>query len=78
MADEHITYTSLEKSGYIHHAVNHGEGEYASGENNKIHTNNCECRIGLLKLWPRRHRRVSKWRLTYYKVVPVYPQPPSF
>ena len=66
MTDEHIAYTSLEKVGYICHTVNHSEGEYASGENNKIHTNNCECRIGLLKLWLRKHRGVSRWRLIYY------------
>ena len=66
MTDEHIAYKNLEKAGYIHHTVNHSEGEYASGENNTIHTNNCECRIGLLKLWLRKHRGVNKWLLIHY------------
>ena len=66
MTDEHPAYKNLEKAGYIHHTVNHSEGEYASGENNEIHTNNCECRIGLMKLWLRKHRGVSKWHLIFY------------
>ena len=51
MTNEHTGYKNLEKSGYGHHTVNHGEGEYASGKGNEIHTNNCECRIGLSKWW---------------------------
>ena len=49
--DEYKAYNSLEKIGYDHHTVNHSEGEYASGEDNEIHTNNCECLVGLLKWW---------------------------
>ncbi len=66
ITDEHQAYKSLEEIGYVHPAVNHGEGEYASGEHNKIHTNNCECRIGLLKWWLKKHRGVSKWHLEGY------------
>ena len=66
MTDEHTAYKSLKERGYYHHAVNHGEGEYASGERNEIHTNNCECRIGLSKWWLKKHRGVSKWYLAYY------------
>ena len=48
MTDEHAGYKRLKKLGYDHHTVNRGEGEYAFGEHNEIHTNSCECRIGLL------------------------------
>ena len=66
MTDEHTAYKSLKERGYDHHTINHGEGEYASGERNKIHTNNCECRIGLSKWWLKKHRGVSKWHLSSY------------
>ena len=66
MADEHTAYKSLKERGYDHHTVNHGEGEYASGRLNEIHTNNCECRIGLSKWWLKKHRGVSKWHLEFY------------
>lgn len=66
ITDEHQAYKSLEAIGYVHPAVNHGEGEYASGEHNEIHTNNCECRIGLLKWWLKKHRGASKWHLKWY------------
>ena len=33
---------------------------------NEIHTNNCECRIGLSKWWLKKHRGVSKWYLAFY------------
>ena len=66
MTDEHAAYKRLKERGYDHHTVNHGEGEYASGECNEIHTNNCECRIGLLKWWMKKHRGVSKWHLEFY------------
>ena len=39
---------------------------YASGDLNGIHTNNCECRVGLLKRWLKKHRGVSKWYLESY------------
>ena len=66
ITDEHKAYRSLEAIGYVHPAVNHGEGEYASGEHNEIRTNNCECRIDLLKWWLKKHRGVSKWHLEGY------------
>ena len=66
MTDEHSGYKNLKKSGYDHHAIHHSEGEYASGEHNEIHTNNCECRVGLLKWWLKKHRGVSKWHLISY------------
>ncbi|MXY61196.1 MAG: transposase [Cenarchaeum sp. SB0665_bin_23] len=37
--DEYEAYSSLGKRGYEHETANHSEGEYASGEDNKIHTN---------------------------------------
>ncbi len=49
ITDEHTAYNSLGEAGYDHPTVNHSEGEYASGDLNEIHTNNCECRVGLLK-----------------------------
>ena len=64
--DEYKAYNSLEKIGYDHHTVNHSEGEYASGEDNEIHTNNCECLVGLLKWWQKKHRGVSKQNLHLY------------
>lgn len=61
ITDEHPAYKHLGEIGYCHLAVNHGEGEYASGGHNEIHTNNCKCQIGLLKWWLKKHRGVSKW-----------------
>lgn len=66
MTDEHPGYKKLRAAGYDHATVNHSEGEYASGPNNEIHTNNCECRAGLLRWWMRKHRGVSKWHLVSY------------
>lgn len=57
--DEYKAYNSLEKMGYNHHTVNHSEGEYASGKNNEIHTNNCECLVGLFKWWLKKHRALA-------------------
>ncbi len=66
MTDEYKAYKNLEKLGYDHLSINHSEGEYASGVDNEVHTNNCECRAGLLKWWLRKHRGVSKWHLESY------------
>ena len=66
MSDEHNAYKSLGGTGYDHHTVNHGEGEYAAGDRNEIHSNNCECRVGLLKGWLKKHRGLSKWHLAFY------------
>lgn len=66
ITDEHPAYKSLEQRGYVHPTVNHSEGEYASGENNEIHTNNCECRAGLVKWWLKKHRGVNKGYLILY------------
>ena len=66
MTDEHPAYKSLKERGYDHHTICHGEGEHASGENNEIHTNNCECQIGLLKWWRKKHRGGSKRHLAFY------------
>ena len=41
ITDKHASYKSLEKRGYDHRTVNRGDGEYASGERNEIHANNC-------------------------------------
>ena len=37
-----------------------------AGDDNEIHTNNCECRIRLMKWWLKKHRGVSKWHLILY------------
>ena len=66
ITDEHQAYKSPEEIGYVHPAVNHGEGEYASEDHSEIHINNCECRMGLLKWWLKKHRGVSKWHLEEY------------
>ena len=42
ITDEHQAYKSPGEIGYVHPAVSHGEGEYASGGHNEIHANNCE------------------------------------
>jgi len=39
ITDEHTAYKSLKERECDHHTVNHGEGEYASGRLNEIHTN---------------------------------------
>ena len=49
MTDERSGYKKLGTVGYDHATVNHSE-EYASGPN-KVHSNNCECRAGMLR-WP--------------------------
>ena len=64
--DEYEAYKSIVKRGYEHETVNHSEDEYASGDNNEIHTNNCECLVGLLKWWQKKHRGVSKQNLDVY------------
>ena len=64
--DEYKTYKFLGERGYEHETVNHREGEYASGDNNEIHTNNCECLVGLLKWWQKKRRGVSKQNLDVY------------
>ena len=79
MTDEHTAYKNLKERGYDHHTVNHGEGEYASGECNETHTNNCECRIGLFKWWMKktpRRQQVAPGVLC--QVVPVRAQPPPY
>ena len=54
--------------GCDHRTVNHREGEYAFGGNNGAHTNNCECRAGLVERRLKKHRGVSKWhRLACFK-----------
>ena len=64
--DEYKPYKSLGDRGYEHKMVNHSEGEYASGVNNEIHTNNCECLVGLLRWWQKKHRGISKQNLDLY------------
>jgi len=49
--DEFRAYSTPEERGLDHHTVNHSKGDYAHGEGNCIHTNNAECRVGLLKFW---------------------------
>ena len=46
MTDKYRAYAKPGEKGYDHLSVNHSEGEYASGSDNAIHTNNCECRVG--------------------------------
>ena len=50
--DEYNVYDSLATSGFEHHCINHGLKEYARGD---THTNNCECRTSLLRLWLSKH-----------------------
>ena len=66
MTDEYRAYAKLGEKGYDHLSVNRSEGEYASGSDNAINTNICECRVGLLKWWLRKHRGASKWHLESY------------
>ena len=49
--------------GYEHHTVNHGSKEYARDD---IHTNNCECRTALLRLWLSKHMGINKYNLNLY------------
>ena len=66
MTDEHSGYKKLGEVGYAHATVNHSGGEYASVPNNEVHSNNCECRAGLLRWGSSKHRGVSKWHLESY------------
>ena len=61
--DEYKAYHSLNSLGYEHNTVNHGLKEYARGD---VHTNNCECRTALLRLWMAKHRGVNKFNLELY------------
>jgi len=64
--DEFRAYSQLEERGFDCHTVNHSKGDYAHGDGNYIHTNNAECRVGLLKFWLKKHRGVNKWHLELY------------
>ena len=66
ITDEHNGYKKLGEAGHEHLTVHHSEKEYASGPGNKIHTNNCECRVNLVKWWSKKHRGISKWHLVQY------------
>ena len=75
--DEHTAYNSLGEAGYDHPTVNHSEGEYASGDLNEIHTNNCECRVGLLKWWLKKTQGCQQVVSGIVRqVVPIRSQPP--
>ena len=58
--DEFRAHHSLKSLGYEHHTVNHSLKEYARDD---VHTNNCECRTALLRLWMAKHRGVNKFNL---------------
>ena len=47
VTDEYRAYAKLSEKEYDHLSVNHSGGEYASGSDNEMHTDNCECCVGL-------------------------------
>ena len=46
--DEYVAYSPLKEHGFKHECVCHSAKEYARDD---VHTNNCECRTNLFKLW---------------------------
>jgi len=68
--DEYGIYNRLEKWGYDHKAVNHGQGEYARDEDDdgfhEVHVNTIEGFWSLLRSWLRPHRGISQENLPRY------------
>lgn len=61
--DEYGAYRRLCEYGFEHDTVCHSIREYARG---CIHTNNCECRTNLFKLWLGKFMGVNKYNLHLY------------
>jgi len=68
--DEYDIYARLERWGYRHHTVCHGQGEYARDEDgdgfHEIHVNTIEGVWSLLRSWLRPHRGISQEKLPWY------------
>ncbi len=61
--DDYPAYEKLAEYGFDHDTVCHSVKEYARGD---IHTNNCECRTNLFKLWLGKFMGVNKYNLHLY------------
>jgi transposase-like protein len=61
--DDYPAYGNLRRYGFAHDTVCHSVGEYARGD---VHTNNCECRTNLFKLWLGKFMGVNKYNLHLY------------
>ena len=68
--DEYAIYNKVEKLGYTHHTVNHGQGEYARHDDGdgvfEVHCNTQEGIWSLLRSWLRPYRGVSQEKLPFY------------
>ncbi len=61
--DDYVAYMPLKEHGFKHSTVCHSSREYANG---CVHTNNCECRTNLFKLWLAKFMGVNKFNLQLY------------
>lgn len=61
--DDYRAYKNLAQYGFDHDTVCHGTKEYARGE---VHTNNCECRTNLFRIWLAKFMGVNKYNLHLY------------
>jgi len=61
--DELSAYKSLNDLGYVHRVVNHSQKEYARDD---VHTNNCEGRTTLCRMWLAKYMGVNKYNLCEY------------
>jgi transposase-like protein len=61
--DEYAAYLALKEHGFKHQSVSHSSKEYARGD---VHTNNCECRTNLFKLWLSKFMGVNKFNMHLY------------
>ncbi len=61
--DDYVAYLPLKEHGFEHETVWHSSREYANGD---AHTNNCECRTNLFKLWLAKFMGVNKFNLQLY------------
>ena len=68
--DEYGIYARLERWGYLHQTVCHGQGEYARDEDgdgfHEVHVNTIEGVWSLLRSWLRPHRGLSQEKLPWY------------
>jgi transposase-like protein len=68
--DEYSIYARLQRWGYAHKSVNHGQGEFARDDDGdsvcEVHVNTMERFWSLLRSWLRPHRGISQEKLPLY------------
>ena len=61
--DDYRSYQRMVEFGFDHHTVCHSVKEYARGD---VHTNNCECRTHIFRVWLAKFMGVNKYNLNLY------------